>query len=228
MHISRIKGTTMALFGPAVFIVTSLLASSAANASASFDFLFSMDSVDSDKQFFLNMAVRDYGFDRRSLEPVLPRVRYVEDDLPVILFLSRESRRPVDFIVSLRSRGLRWSEIFSQVRVAPDVLFVGIDRDPGPPYGKAWGHWKKNARRVRLSDADIVGLTHLQVGHRIVGLSPYELARARGQGRRVEDLACEKHGRRRHASRSRRHDDHHDDHHDGHPGKRHKGHKHKK
>jgi len=167
----------------------------AANAGASFDFLFSMNNVSDDDQYFLNLAVSNYGYDRRILEPVLPRIRYVEIDLPVILFLAKESGRPVDFIVDLRARGLSWSVIFTRLDLPVDVLFVGIDRDPGPPFGRAWGYWRKNPRGVRLSDADVTGLVQLQIGARTSGLAPFELARARGQGKRVVALVAERKGR---------------------------------
>src|SRR5881628_857747 len=167
----------------------------AANAGASFDFLFSMNNVSDDDQYFLNLAVSNYGYDRRILEPVLPRIRYVEIDLPVILFLAKESGRPVDFIVDLRARGLSWSVIFTRLDLPVDVLFVGIDRDPGPPFGRAWGYWRKNPRGVRLNDADVTGLVQLQIGARTSGLAPFELARARGQGKRVVALVAERKGR---------------------------------
>ena len=101
-----------------------------ARAATSFDFLFSMDSVNNDRQYFLNLTVDQYGYRRADLEPVLPRLSYVEVDLPVVLFLSRQSHRSVDYIVGLRARGLSWSAVFTRVGVPMDVLFVGIDQDP--------------------------------------------------------------------------------------------------
>jgi hypothetical protein len=172
-----------------------------ARAGASFDFLFSTDRVNDDTQFFLNLAVRNYGHDRLVLEPILPRLRYVEVDLPVVLFLARECGRPPGYIVDLRAQGLSWSVIFTRVGVPYEVLFVGIDRDPGPPYGNAWGHWRKNPRRARLSDRDIAGLVQVQIGARAARMAPFELARVRGQGRSVAFVVAEKHGRPYHAGR---------------------------
>src|SRR6266699_3525886 len=120
-----------------------------ARAGASFDFLFSRDQVGDDHQYFLNLAFGNYGYGRAVLEPVLPRLRYVEVDLPVVLFLANESGRGVDSIVALRARGMPWSAVFVELGVPLDVLFAGIDQDPGPPYGRAWGHWRNNPRGVR-------------------------------------------------------------------------------
>jgi len=162
-----------------------------------------MDRVSNDRQMFLNVAVSNYGYDRVALEPVLPRLQYVDTELPVVLFLAHECGRPPGYIVDLRARGLAWSVIFTRAGVRPDVLFEGIDRDPGPPYGHAWGYWRKNPRGVRLSDNDIAGLVQVQIGARTARLAPYEVARARGRGTPVEVMVAEKRGRPYHADHGR-------------------------
>ena len=166
-----------------------------ASAGTSFDFLFSMDRVSNDRQMFLNVAVSNYGYDRVALEPVLPRMQYVDADLPVVLFLAHECGRPPGYIVDLRAQGLSWSVVFNRVGVRPDVLFYGIDQDPGPPYGRAWGYWRKNPRGVRLSDSDISGLVQVQIGARTARMAPYEVARGRGRGTPIEVMVAEKRGR---------------------------------
>ena len=186
----------------AVFVALVLCAAPVpARAGGSFDFLFSIDRVSNDNQYFLNVAVSNYGYDRVVLEPVLPRLRYVEADLPVVLFLADECGRPPEYIVDLRDRGLSWSVIFARVGVPYETLFYGINRDPGPPYGNAWGHWRKHPRRARLSDRDIAGLVQVQIGARAARMRPYELARARGQGRPVAYVVAERQGRPYHAGK---------------------------
>ena len=59
-----------------------------AKADTSFEFLFSSSSVTNDNEFLLHLAVGDYGYPRRVIEPVLPRLTSIEDDLPVVLFLA--------------------------------------------------------------------------------------------------------------------------------------------
>jgi hypothetical protein len=166
-----------------------------AAAGTSFEFLFSTDRVSNDHQLFLNLAVSNSGYDRTVLEPVLPRIRYVEVDLPVVLFVARQCGQPVEAVVDLRSQGLTWSVIFTRLHVSPDVLFVGIDQNPGPPYGNAWGYWKKNRSSNQISDDDIRGLVQVQMGSHWAGASPYELARARSQGKSVVTYVADKHGR---------------------------------
>jgi hypothetical protein len=166
-----------------------------AMASTSFEFLFSTGRVTDDHQLFLNLAVTNSGFPRAEIEPVLPRIQYVEMDLPVVLFVAQQCGRPPDYVVNLRAQGLSWSVIFTQLNISPQVLFAGIDQDPGPPYGKAWGYWRKNPSSLTLNDEDIRGLVEIQMGSRWAGSSPYELARARSQGKSVVTLVADKHGR---------------------------------
>lgn len=175
------------------------LAVPSARAAASFEFLYSSGSVADDDQFLLHLAVGDYGYARQQIDPVLPRMGHIEEDLPVVLLLAAESGKSLEFIVDLRSEGLSWSVIFSQVGVSYSPLFVGIDRDPGPPYGKAWGHWKKNSGATTLSDKEIVGLANIQAGRRVTGVSAFDLARAQGQGKSVATVVAEKRGRARQA-----------------------------
>ena len=78
---------------------------------------------------------------------------------------------------------------------------VGIRNDPGPPYGNAWGHWRRDRRGVRLSDSDISGLVQVQIGARAARMRPYEMARARGQGRPVAFVVAEERGRPYHGGR---------------------------
>jgi hypothetical protein len=182
------------------FWILALLGSLAAGtipamAGTSFEFLFSTDRVTNDQELFLNLAVSNSGYDRAVLEPVLPRIHYVELDLPVVLFVAQQCGRPVDYIVGLRAQGLTWSVIFTRLNITSDVLFAGIDRDPGPPYGNAWGSWKKHAASAKLSDEDIRGLLQVQMGSRWAGTSPFELARARSQGKSVVTFVADKHGR---------------------------------
>lgn len=181
----------------AVLVLASMMAPAAAIAAprSSFDYLFNMERVSNDNQMFLNLTVGRFGTERVDLEPLLPRLRNLDDDLPVVLFLAQKSYTPLPEIVALRSRGFSWAVIFDKVEVPVSALFRGIRENPGPPYGKAWGHWSKNPKSLRLSDAEVAGLVHIQIGARFARMSPLELARARGQGRKVATLVAANKGR---------------------------------
>lgn len=161
----------------------------------SYDYLFNRDAVRNDHEMFLNLAVGDYGYDRAALEPLLPKIKHVEADLPVMFFVSRESGRPLEAIVNQRALGLSWSSILKRHNVPMDVLFAGIDRDPGPPYGRAWGYWKKHPSTTALSDADVRGLVQVRLGSRWARVTPYQLARGQGRGESVVTVVADRKGR---------------------------------
>jgi len=179
----------------ATILLVLVCAALPAGALTPVDYLFSPDKVANDTQYFLNLAVGDSGFGRSEIEPVLPRLSHYETDLPVALFVARQSGRSFDNVVDLRSRGMSWSAIFHDTGVPYDRLYAGIDRDPGPPYGKAWGYWKKNPHGVVLKDGDIRGLVQVQIGSRLAGVPTWDLAHGRGQGHQVPAVVADKKGR---------------------------------
>jgi len=164
-------------------------------AAENLEFLFSPSHVRNDTEYFLNLAVADSGYGRAVLEPVLPRLRNYERDLPVVLFLAKASGRPVGDVVKLRDDRLSWPFILTNLKLTPDILFAGIERDPGPPYGKAWGYWKKQAGQGRLSDDDIAGLVHVQLGSRWASTGAYDLAHDQGSRKQVVKFVANKRGR---------------------------------
>lgn len=178
------------------FLMVAAGAVTARPASAgSFDFLFSMASVHNDTQYFLNLAVSNYGYQRPVLEPLLPRMPHVETDLPVLLYLKEASGWPLPQLVDLRARGASWSVIFTHVGVSQAVLFEGMPDDPGPPYGNAWGYWKKNPRGARIADRDVCDLVRIQMASRWVGTPQYDLARGYAHGITAPTCVAEKKGR---------------------------------
>jgi hypothetical protein len=176
-------------------------AGSAAQASVQFDVALGMN-LNEDSRIFLN--VTNQTWHPAVASTVIQACPNPEDDFPVIAFLAYHSHRSPTFILNLRKEGYGWSDIFYQVNVQPSVLFVGIDRDPGPPYGKAWGYWRKHSEpgvrgRYRFSDRDVVGLVKVQTASRHLGASPYSIIEAQQSGRRPEAYTVERwrqnHGR---------------------------------
>jgi hypothetical protein len=159
------------------------------------DCLWDLNTCRSDRDLFLSLALRDSGVTRPVLEPVLPRVRNVYYDLPVILFVSRNTGRPVDAIIDLRARGLTWAQVFRQLGLGYDPLFVDLTVAPAYPYRTAWTYWRRNPATVRLTDVQVRDLVQLQYGHRLTGIPVVEVARARARGRSPVVLVAEKHGR---------------------------------
>ena len=176
-----------------------LLSGSASLAATYFDVAVGV-RVNEDTRIFLNVANETW----RPPAPttIIRRCANPEDDFPVIAFLAYHSHRSPRYILRLRQAGYEWSEIFYRLDVSPRVLFVGIDRDPGPPYGRAWGSWRRHRgsssygrSRYRLADEDVVALVRIQTAARHFGVSAYSVAH---DGRSRVDVYTANRWRERH------------------------------
>ena len=154
--------------------------------------------VNDDARFFLNLTNQHYAVPESTAVAVVNRCPRPQDDYPVVMLLARASGRSADAILLMRLHGQPWVDVFARSQVSPDVLFVGMDRDPGPPYGHAWGYWKKHGHdgdaRTALSDAQIVDLAKLQIVSGYYHVSPYSVIAERQRGSTVERYAVV-HGR---------------------------------
>jgi hypothetical protein len=129
-----------------------------------------------EEQRFLHMAVKHAGQMPQSVERAVPRLRRIEQDLPVALLLARESNRGVDEIAAMRERGSSWNDVFTKAGVRHDVLYRGIDRSPGQLLGSVWNQWPVSSL---MSDDDICRLALVQLAHGMTGQSAWDLARKR-------------------------------------------------
>ena len=162
-----------------------------ARAQNVYAYLYEPERIHNDNQLFLNLAVRDVGVTAAVLNPLLPRLRSVDSDLPVILFIARQTGRPVDAIVDLRARGLTWAEVFRRLGISYDTLFTGLDRDPGPYYRSTWTYWTAHREAPRFTDLQVRELARLQLAQRLANVPVIEVARVRNPVVFVAD----KHGR---------------------------------
>ena len=107
----------------------------------------------------------------RLLERGLP-----EPELPAIGWIAQRTGTPVERVADLRFSGLPLVDISIRLGSGPELFYVPFESDPGPPYGKAWGHYRKTPRarwhEIRLSDAEIVHLANLHLITRRYSISP--------------------------------------------------------
>lgn len=119
----------------------------------------------------------------RLLEQGLPH-----EHLPVVGLLSRRAEAPPERILALRGEGLSFLDISIRLGLGPEIFHVPIAANPGPPYGKAWGYYKKTPRArwntIVLSDREVVDLVNLKlcVDHYRVAPERVIDLRRRGQG----------------------------------------------
>lgn len=144
-----------------------------------------------DARFFLNLSNRQYAPPQPVAIDVVQRCPRPADDFPVVLFLAEASHKSPSAILDMRLSGRSWGAIMVSLRLQPDILFTGMDRDPGPPYGRAWGYWNKNRGRksVALDDPDIVALAKLQTVSSYYRVSPYRVSSEMQRGITVEAYA---------------------------------------
>jgi hypothetical protein len=148
-------------------------------------FLFDRSEVRNDQQRFLNAVVEDSGIARGDLEPVLPRLRPLEKNLPVALFIARESGKPIAEIVDLRKEERFWLDVMNQAGVKPKVLFEGVQGKFPEPYKAAWIEYRMKLR-PELSDSQVRDLALLQIAHRVSGVPMDELAKGTVKGKTPE------------------------------------------
>jgi hypothetical protein len=186
---------------PAAFVAvalgTLLLPSAAQAADLFYDATIGL-RVSDDARFFLNITNEHYAVPERTAVAVVNRCPRPQDDYPIVMLLARASGRSADAILAMRLHGEPWLDVFTRCQVSPDVLFVGMDRDPGPPYGHAWGYWRKHGHdgdaRTVLSDAQIADLAKLQIVSGYYRVSPYSVIAERQRGSTIERYAVV-HGR---------------------------------
>ena len=129
-----------------------------------------------------HLAVSNY-YHVPEREVVVVRDRRVrEDEIPVVFFIAQRARVAPSTIVDLRLRGLSWWDISVRYHLGADVYYVPVATTPGPPYGKAYGYYKKPRtqwRTIVLSDADVVNLVELRFLSEYYRVPPERVIQAR-------------------------------------------------
>jgi hypothetical protein len=151
-------------------------------------------------------AVNDWG--RRFPNP---------DDLAVFLHICSQSRQSPEVVFTYRRQGLSWCDVGVRVGVPVDAWYVPVARDPGPPYGKAYGYYRKHERdpryAVRLSDRQVRDLVAVRMAHEYYGVAPEIAMDWRRGGANVQAIMTreyrERHGDKHNANHSAKHSDKH-------------------
>lgn len=116
------------------------------------------------------------------IERAIPR-----DEMSVVYFLARESRRDARYITDLRVRGENWWDITLRLGLDPRNLYiVNSTRYNKPPYGKAYGYHKDKKHRLR--DADIVELVNVRFLSEYHHITPDEVIYRRYRGEKYNRI----------------------------------------
>jgi hypothetical protein len=118
----------------------------------------------------------------RLLERGLP-----EPELPAVGWIARETGASLDRVAELRMSGMPLLDVALRLGGTPAIFYVPFERDPGPPYGRAWGYYKKTPRdrwgSIRLADAEVIQLSHLKLVTRHYHVSPAHVLELERKGK---------------------------------------------
>jgi hypothetical protein len=114
------------------------------------------------------LAVGDY-YRVPEREVIIVRERHIPDEeIPVVFFIARMARVKPATIIDLRLGGKTWMNIVLHFGLSPEIFYVPVREGVavGPPYGKAYGYYKKKPRKqwktIVLGNDDVVNLVNLR------------------------------------------------------------------
>lgn len=139
-------------------------------------------------------------------EVVVVRERGIrhDEELPVVFFLAQRARVSPNIIVDLRLRGMSWMDITLHYGLSPEIYYVPVKAGKeGPPYGHAYGYYKKHPKKawkkIVLRDEDIIDQVNTRFISEYHHYSPEQVMKYRSEGRNFvgidRDVRAEKHGK---------------------------------
>ena len=145
-------------------------------------------SVDKEGIRNFNLSIGKY-YQGPEQEVIVVRERgFRDEELPVIFFLATRARVAPGIIIDLRRRGLSWLDITLHFGLGPEIYYVPVqDAKVGPPYGKAYGYYKKHPKhewgKIALADDDVVNLVNLKFISEYHGYAPENVMKMRAEGK---------------------------------------------
>lgn len=162
-----------------------------------------------DAELFLDISSRHFDLDPvrvHEASRLFPR----PDDLAVALFIADRTGRSPQVVFEFRKGGTPWTEVGRRCGVPVDAWFVAVERDPGPPYGRAYGHWRKVRKhpgtRFALTDAEARDLVAVRMAHEYYGVPVVTAMSWRRDSGDVRKVMNREYRRRHVAENEGRHD----------------------
>lgn len=152
-----------------------------------YSYLFDSTKAADDEQRFLYAIVQEADLPQEEMRTIVRRLRRPNTELPVLIFLARESKRPLAELVEMRKSGRDYLEMMNTLKVPLKRLFVDVTGQFPDQYKEAWVEWRMKYR-PELSDDQIRDLAMLQFAHQVTGTPIDELARANTKGRTPEQF----------------------------------------
>jgi hypothetical protein len=130
-----------------------------------------------------------------------------EEELPVVFYLAKRAHVAPGAVVDLRLDGMSWMDITLHFGLSPEIYYVPVKVERhGPPYGNAYGYYKKHPkgdwRRSDLRDRDIVNQVNLKFISEHHRYAPDRVMKSRSEGRSFQvidrDIRHEKQAKAKH------------------------------
>lgn len=168
-------------FGSFVFSLFLVFAAGSTKADVSIGVSADNDGI---KSFYLSIG-EQYRVPEKEIV-VIREKKIPDEELPVVFFIAQQARVEPGLVVKLRLEGKSWMDITLHYGLSPAIYYVAFAKDPGPPYGKAWGHYKNRKKdewkTVRLGDTDIINFVNIKFMSERYGYSPDEVIKMRNKG----------------------------------------------
>lgn len=111
------------------------------------------------RDFTLSIGDYDRIPDRQVVE--LRDCGVAREDMPIVLYMSAHSRYTPWEVARMHRRGISWVQISDRCGIRRDVY----RHRTGPPYGNAYGYWKKHDQGYAYEDRNDRGREHPGRGH---------------------------------------------------------------
>lgn len=164
-------------------VIIILLCSFVSLANAGFDFGISIGD-EGVRGFYLSIG--DYYKVPQKEVLIIKERRIPDEEISVVLFIAKKALVTPKTIIDLRISGKTWMEISIHFGLSPEIFYVPVKEVKGPPYGKAYGHFKKRSKKdwksVTLGDDDVINLVNLKFTSEYYNCSPEEIIRMREKG----------------------------------------------
>ena len=170
-----------ALFAMFVCLLSVSPSSNRCQAEVNLGILIDEDGV---KGFYLAIG-EHFEVDARRVTAV-KKAEIPDEEMPVVFFMAKNCFVSPSIIIRHRQASLSWMDICLKYGLTAEIFWVDLKHTPGPPYGKAWGHFKKKKKdkwgSIRLTDIEIVNFVNLKFISIHYDYSPDEVVKMRGQG----------------------------------------------
>lgn len=147
-------------------------------------------SVSDGKLQSFYLAVSDYyGVSGNAVVATKERYHLRDEELPVLYFLSARARVAPSAIIGLRIKGFSWLDVTFHYGLTPEIFYVPVTLEKiGPPYGKAYGHFKKYRskkewKKIVLGDYEVTDLVNLRFISEHYKVKPEAVMKMRSQGK---------------------------------------------